>query len=282
MFSVSQKILIARQLNRLLRLGRRACGRDMHARCRRRGLNWALDLDEGIDLSIYLLGAYEPRTLRAYEPLVAPGAVVFDIGANIGAHTLHFARLVGPAGRVVAFEPTDFACAKLRANLALNPALAGRVDVRQLFLVADRSVPAPAAVAASWPVADTTGALNAWHGRDQRSDAARAMTADDFCAENGVQRIDLVKLDVDGHEGAVLQGFRASLARFRPVIIVELAPFIYSGAKAAEFDEFVTYLAGLGYYFTDANSGRAVPAEPAALRRHITPGGGINAVLRPR
>lgn len=282
MFSVSQKIFIARQLNRLLRVGRRLAGRDMHVRCRRRGITWALDLDEGIDLSIYLLGAYEPRTLKAYRQLIAPGAVVFDIGANIGAHTLHFAHRVGPAGRVFAFEPTDFACAKLRANLALNPALAGRVDVHQLFLVADRSVPVPAAVAASWPVADTAGQLNAWHGREERSSAARAMTADDFCAANDIQRVDLVKLDVDGHEGAVLQGFRTGLARFRPVIIVELAPFIYSGTKAGEFDEFVTYLAGLGYDFTDANTGRSVPADPGALRRTITPGGGINAVLRPR
>jgi FkbM family methyltransferase len=282
MFSVSQKIFIARQLNRILRGLRGLVGHDMHARCRRRGLNWAVDLDEGIDLSIYLLGAYEPRTLRAYTPLIRPGAVVFDIGANIGAHTLHFARLAGPAGRVVAFEPTDFACAKLRANLALNPELAGRVAVEQLFLVADRTVTPPLTVPASWPVAREAGDLNAWHGRAQGSAAATAMTADDFCAQRGVDRIDFVKLDVDGHECAVLRGFRSNLARFRPVIVVEIAPFIYAGPKAQEFDEFIRFLAGLDYDFTDTNSGRAVSPDPAELRRTITPGGGINAILRPR
>jgi len=282
MLSVSQKIFIARQLNWMLRIGRGIFGRTMRTTCRRGGINWALDLDEGIDLSIYLLGAYEPRTLKAYRSLVPAGAVVFDIGANIGAHTLHFARLAGAAGRVVAFEPTDFACAKLRANLALNPELAPCVDVQQLFLVADRSVAPPATVAASWPVAAESGGLNAWHGRDQGSAAARAMTADDYCATAGVERLDLVKLDVDGHECAVLRGFHTSLARFRPVIIVEIAPFIYEGPKAQEFDEFINFLAGLDYDFTDANHGHSVPANPDALRRMITPGGGINAILRPR
>lgn len=280
-FSVSQKIFIARQINRLLRFSRRLAGRDMHVQCRRGGLQWALDLNEGIDLSIYLLGAYEPRTLRAYARLIRPGAVVFDIGANIGAHTLHFARLVGPNGRVYAFEPTDFACAKLRANLALNPALAPRVSLQQFFLVADRTVAPPAAVAASWPVADDTGDVNAWHGRDEDSHQATAVTADDFCAEAGLTRLDFVKLDVDGHEWSVLQGFRATLARFRPILVVEIAPFIYAGAKAQEFDDFISFLAGLGYRFTDANTGREVPRTAAALRAGITPGGGINAILVP-
>ena len=117
MFSVRQKLFIARLLNRSLRLLRGLLGRDMHVRCRRRGINWDLDLNEGFDLSIYLLGAYEPRSLNAYRPLIRPGFVVFDIGANIGAHALHFAQLVGEHGRVYAFEPTRFALEKLRQNL---------------------------------------------------------------------------------------------------------------------------------------------------------------------
>ena len=282
MFSVSQKIFIARQLNRALRLVRRLGGRDMRATVTRRGVRWTLDLDEGIDLSIYLLGSYEPRTLQAYARLVRPGAVVFDIGANIGAHTLHFARLVGPAGRVFAFEPTDFACVKLQANLALNPSLAGQVSLHQLFLVADRATPPPARVASSWPVAHHTGDVNAWHGRSQPATAAAAMTTDDFCAQTGVTRIDLVKLDVDGHEYDVLRGFRASLARFRPVIVMEIAPFIFAGEKAREFDDFVRLLVELDYDFTDVNTGRRVSRDPGELRRMITPGGSINALLFPR
>jgi FkbM family methyltransferase len=261
-FSVSQKIFIARQINRLLRFSRGLIGRDMNIRCRRGGLNWALDLNEGIDLSIYLLGAYEPRTLKAYGPLIRAGAVVLDIGANIGAHTLHFARLAGSSGRVVAFEPTDFACAKLRANIALNPDLAPRISLEQCFLVADRSIAAPASVASSWPVANETGELNAWHGREKVSAGAIAITADDFCARAGLDRLDFVKLDVDGHEWAVLQGFRASLARFRPIILVEIAPFIYEGGKPGNSTISSTSSPGLTMISPTQTPAGPCPANP--------------------
>jgi hypothetical protein len=89
---VRTKIAVAKILNRYLRIARRACGLDMHAVCRRGGLTWDLDLDEGIDLCIYLLGSYEASVRRNYEDLIKPGAVILDVGANVGAHTLHFAR----------------------------------------------------------------------------------------------------------------------------------------------------------------------------------------------
>ncbi len=201
MFSVRQKLRIARLLSRSLQVGRSLFGQDMRVRCRRRDVNWDLDLNEGIDLSIYLLGAYEPRSLNAYDPLLRGGSVVFDIGANIGAHTLHFARLVGKDGRVFAFEPTGFALTKLRRNLALNPALASRVSAEQYFMVADRDAFPPSTIASSWPLAELSSDPDeAHHGKEQASAGATAMTADDFCAKLGIGRIDFVKIDVDGYE----------------------------------------------------------------------------------
>jgi hypothetical protein len=86
-------------------------GLSERVRLRRRGIRWDLDLAEGIDLSIYLLGAFEPRLVGAYRKLIRPGACILDIGANIGAHTLQFAQLVGDRGKVVAYEPT---CVRIR------------------------------------------------------------------------------------------------------------------------------------------------------------------------
>ena len=77
-----------------------------------------------IDFAIYLGGMFERNTALALRKLVRPSSLVLDIGANIGAHTLRLANLVGSSGRVFAFEPTDFAYSKLQANLDLNPALA--------------------------------------------------------------------------------------------------------------------------------------------------------------
>jgi len=282
MLPVRQKIFIARLLNYFLRLMRAVVGKDMRAVCWRRGIRWELDLNEGIDLSIYLLGAYEPRPLKHYTPLIREGDTVFDIGANIGAHTLHFARLVGAGGRVVAFEPTDFGVAKLRRNLALNPALAERVTVEQRFLVADYAAPAPAAVPASWPVGEWRDEPLGKHlGRSKTVSAATRVTADDYCREAGIDQIRLVKIDVDGHEYGVLRGFRENLRRWRPRILVEIAPFAHEGGDGAEFDEFIRFLAGLDYAFFDTHTGRSIARDPAMLRRMIVPGGGINVLLCP-
>jgi hypothetical protein len=59
-------MFLARINNHTLRRARRLLGLTMCTRCLRKGVQWDLDLDEGIDLCIYLLGAYEPKTLRAY------------------------------------------------------------------------------------------------------------------------------------------------------------------------------------------------------------------------
>ncbi len=283
MLSVPQKMFLARCLNRSLRFARGLAGRDMHVRCRRKGVEWELDLDEGIDLSIYLLGAFEPRVLRAYMALIRPGTTVLDIGANIGAHTLHFSRMVGPAGRVFAIEPTDYAVAKLRRNLALNPELAARVTVRQQFLAADRSTPSPAAIRSSWPIGEKcVDPLAEAMGRFQPVTDAVAITADDFCTAEGIDRVDFVKIDVDGNEYSVMRGFSGGLERFRPIILIELASFAYDGGKEAEFDRLVSFLADLGYSFTNADTGRPIPSDSVALRELVGPISGINALLYPR
>jgi len=282
MLSVKRKMFIARTMNRALRVARGLAGQRMRTRCNRMGVEWDLDLDEGIDLSIYLLGAYERSMLRAYSSVIRPGDVVFDIGANIGAHTLHFARLVGPAGRVFAFEPTDYASAKIRLNLAINPELARRVNFHQRFLVADNTEEMPASVAARWPVANEHDDLDQNHlGKPETLVHALAITADDFCEAEMLQRLDFVKIDVDGHEYPVLRGFRRSLERFRPRILIELAPFIYEDDRPSEFDDFVRFIGELGYNFTEARTGRPLSCDPAALRHHIGRGCAMNCLVHP-
>jgi FkbM family methyltransferase len=282
MLSLKKKMFIARAMNRVVRLLRRLAGQGMRTRCERRGVMWDLDLDEGIDLSIYLLGSYEPSMLRAYSSVIHPGDVVFDIGANIGAHTLHFARLVGPTGRVFAFEPTDYAAAKIRLNLAINPELARRVSVQQRFLVAGNSEALPASVAARWPVGSDQAGLDGDHfGRPESLAHALAVTADDFCEAENLGRLDFVKIDVDGHEYSVLRGFHRSLERFRPRILIELAPLLYKDANTSDFDHYVRFIADLGYSFTEARTGRPLSSDPAALRRHISPGCTMNCLVYP-
>ena len=83
------------------------------------GIKYKLDLGESIDVAIYL-NRYELDVSDAIKELCRPEFIVFDIGANIGAHTLRFADIVGSTGKVYAFEPTDYAYSKLVANVVLN------------------------------------------------------------------------------------------------------------------------------------------------------------------
>jgi hypothetical protein len=93
MLSTIQKINLAKVAYYLVVVARRILGRSsQNIEVTRSGIRWYLDLKEGIDFSIYILGGFEPSTLRLYNKLVKSGDVVLDIGANIGSHTLPLAR----------------------------------------------------------------------------------------------------------------------------------------------------------------------------------------------
>ena len=179
MISTKQKIFIARSAAGLVRVTRRTLGAGSVADVRRDGLNWRLDLGEGIDFAIYLLGAFERGTQKQYGQILKAGDVALDIGANIGAHTLPIARCVGPSGHVHAFEPTVFAFAKLEANIARNPELGERITAGQTLLsdssedvpptaIAPAMVSRPAATESQprrryrWPRPFRTKWMNGW------------------------------------------------------------------------------------------------------------------------
>src|SRR4030095_4914874 len=116
MLRTTTKIGPAKGLSHAISRGRRLAGLGSQTEVVRDGLRWQLDLCEGIDLALYL-GIFETDSVSVVRRLLEPGAVVLDIGANIGAHTLPMARRVGPNGKVYAFEPTQFAFQKLQNNI---------------------------------------------------------------------------------------------------------------------------------------------------------------------
>jgi SAM-dependent methyltransferase len=140
MLSTRQKMAIARVLNAAIVGARTAAGRTPRVSVRRGQVTWDLDLNEGIDLAIYL-GLYQ-RIPRRAARWIRPGALVLDIGANIGAHSLPLAREVGTDGLVVAIEPSDYAFARLKANAVANPELLPRLVLIQAALSAGAAAPA--------------------------------------------------------------------------------------------------------------------------------------------
>lgn len=252
MLTTRQKVALARAAFKVVAFGRRLTGRGCQTVAVRGGLRWCLDLDEGIDLSIYLLGSFEPRIVSAYRRLVRPGMIVLDIGANIGAHTLPLGQLVGPEGHVYAFEPTNYAVAKLHKNLELNPGLLTRVTVTQALLTADPGSPIPD-IPASWPLCDTVGIDPILCSRDMQASGASAIRLDDFGER--LSRVDFIKLDVDGNEVSVLRSGLKMLRRNRPIMVLELAPYALTAARAS-LEELMQIIAELDMTLHSLSDGR--------------------------
>ena len=160
--------------------------------------------------------SHEPEVWRALEPLLLPGTTFVDVGANVGLFALPAARRVGPRGRVIAVEPLADNVQLLCASAARNRF--DNLDVLP-FAASNRS-----GVLAVVSRQETT---NSFTPPDHavRPTAPCAPSAPLDLILSGRGRIDLVKIDVEGHEPAVLEGAREVLARDRPTLLVEFNPF---------------------------------------------------------
>ena len=179
--------------------------------------------------------AEEMFDTRPYERYFSPeaGQVVVDAGANIGCFTLRSARLVGPSGSVLAFEPSagsfsilmkNLRLNGLRNTLAMNFGLGEKEDMSK-YWVYDSSL------------------LNSTAHEVRRKDAKLVGTErvqlrvlDDVLDEERIKRLDYLKLDTEGAELAILRGAKKSLSRFHPRIAGEAHPgWSDSGATILEY-----------------------------------------------
>jgi FkbM family methyltransferase len=219
------KIALAKLAYWALHFARCGLAKTDHCLATRRKLNYDLDLSQGIDLSIFLLGRFELATSAALARKIQPGWTVVDIGANIGAHTLHMAELVGENGRVLAFEPTHYGYSKLLRNLHLNPRIASRVSAYQYFLGGEEVNTAPESVYASWPLRPASETHAKHGGQRKNTIGATASCMDAIWMQLGSPKIHMIKIDVDGFECDVLNGARAVIARDKPIFVLELSPY---------------------------------------------------------
>ncbi|MGH3136159.1 MAG: FkbM family methyltransferase [Gaiellaceae bacterium] len=170
-------------------------------------------------------GVWEPQVTAVFQRLLARGDVCVDVGAHAGYYTLLASRLVGPAGRVYALEPSARAHEALRANLALNAVS----NVIALLTAAGAS---EGSVQLSDPPSGNTGEASV--RRDDAmspklgagaSSTVSVRTVASLLDTADADRVRLVKIDVEGFEAEVLRGLAPLFERgSRPALIVELHP----------------------------------------------------------
>lgn len=202
----------------------------------------------------YALGTNELPVQLAIERELKVGAVVYDVGANVGFLTVLCAHIVGPSGFVYAFEP-NLSNAAIAAHNARRNGL-GHV------LVTSRAAAARTGVAPLY-LAEYSGG----HSLVEESDGSNpppigtvdveTVTLDDFAAMPGVRPPDLVKIDVEGAELAVIEGMGELLARVRPCLLVELDDAEELGHQR-KLDELSSHLHRHGYAME-----RLPPAYPS-------------------
>jgi FkbM family methyltransferase len=215
------------------------------------GLRYAFDLSEGIDVQVYL-GSFERDVVRAIDALCEPGWCVVDVGANVGAHTLRMSRRVAQEGKVVAFEPTTFAYEKLIRNLSLNDA--DNVTAIKAAASDRNSDREEIRARSSWstyrPAEVDVSAVPFWR-------------IDDWLEKNGIEAVDLIKVDVDGEECAVLRGAERAIRKSSPVVLLEVGAWHFERLESNP----IAFLMGLGYRFWDLVGLEEYPDEQSIRRR---------------
>jgi FkbM family methyltransferase len=191
----------------------------------------AKDIFIGRCLEVY--GEYCPEEGNAFRQLLKPGAIVVEAGANIGSHTLHLSQIVGPAGQIHAFEPQRRIFQILCANLALNNIANVHVRPQGLGAVNDTMWVSSPDVSAA---ANFGGVALGSSGNE----SVEIVTLDQL----GMQRLDLIKIDVEGMEEAVLRGGIETIRRLRPTLYLENDP---ADARLDKSASLIKFIRDLGY-----------------------------------
>jgi FkbM family methyltransferase len=192
------------------------------------GITMEADSRDLVSQTILVKGLWEPKLTGIIMKSLPTGGVFIDVGAHIGYYSLLASRRVGAAGRVVAVEPNPETLQRLRRNLALNDS--GNITVEEMACT-DRETTLqffPAGIENSGE-----SSLSRQNAKAARAVTVRGRPLDEIVRSLALDRVDLIKIDVEGAEMQVLTGMREILARQRPKIVIELKPDLLANMGAS-------------------------------------------------
>jgi FkbM family methyltransferase len=202
---------------------------------------------------------FEPNETGLLSSIIRDGDVVLDIGANFGWYTTLFSRLVGPAGRVHAFEPIPTTFERLRRNVRLNGSPAN-VLLNDCALGESRGTVTLHVPTRIWLGPAFASAAIQHEGPHASFDCGME-TVDGYLARAGADRVDLIKCDVEGGELNVLRGARELFSSSRPPIWFLEIQDVSTVAFGYQPEEIFAFMRGCGYesYY---QSGRGLLPAP--------------------
>ncbi|MGF1490053.1 MAG: FkbM family methyltransferase [Prochloraceae cyanobacterium] len=201
---------------------------------------------------VWLSGIYEVTTTKFLEKVIKAGDIFIDIGANCGALTMVAASVIGK-GKIYAFEPNPRVYSRLQKNLDSNPKIEATVKAFpwgvgaqncELFLSEDSIYPGNSCISSQ---------------DCQQKITVKVVALDDWAEAEKIERIDVIKIDVEGMEYEVLQGSRAILEKYHPLVYFEsISDFLK--AKNHSMQTIYQFLSSLDYQIVDPQKPeRAIP-----------------------
>jgi FkbM family methyltransferase len=199
-------------------------------------------LRDPIGFHLAISGSYERTAVDFVLKQLAPGMTFVDVGANIGVFTISAARRVDPLGTVVAIEASPSIFSYLVRNVRLNDL--GNVRLIRCAAL-DRNEPNVPFYEA--PVSHFgMGALAPQFG--SRPIAVPARTLDDILADEGIRRVGVLKVDVEGYEAAVFRGAEHLLTgTSAPIVVFEFCDWAEARVPGGQVGDAQRVLRDAGY-----------------------------------
>jgi FkbM family methyltransferase len=214
------------------------------------------DLTKFVQRHIYFFGHFEQADCANWMKAARYANTIFDVGANVGLYSL-LAATVNPQSTIYAFEPTDSIQAEFNANLRLNgiqnvqvePFAVGATSAHGFL---HRSV---------GPTGDNEGTNYVTPDKLRDSDTEIHMVSlDDFCRERAIERIDLLKMDIEGGEYDALMGAQSLLERQAiGCLFIELLERVAVPQGGHSTVEVKKILHKHGYQIFTVERGKAIP-----------------------
>jgi FkbM family methyltransferase len=206
------------------------------------------DLTEMLQRQFYFFGTYflEENILQCWESLAKGARIVLDVGANAGIYSLA-ALAIQPDATVHAFEPTPEIAARLRATAKLNGL--DRLHVHQLAVSSKNG---EAVLKRFRGELGTNEGMNfiSRDLRDSGTERVQTVSIDQFCQDHSINHIDLMKLDIQGHEHLALKGAEPLIRSGHIGIIFLELNWAKSAVATCAATESIRLLEQAGYRFS--------------------------------
>ncbi len=192
-------------------------------------------IDDWIQQNIYFLGEYEKAELKILDKYLTNNSVFIDIGANFGLYSIYASRFIGINGQIISFEPFENNFNSLITNIKINNL--SNIKAEKIA------------------IGETNGTTELYYDEQEKNlgmvsvkflknsihEKVKKVSLDSYFKNNPVNKIDLIKIDIEGYEYNALLGMRDLLKKFHPILIIE----ILENCKNEE--NIITYLERLDY-----------------------------------